>query len=121
MIMRRTSTPPVSLQEDVYATGSWQAGRRYWPGVATGSPAADFANTVVALDYSGVKQYSSDRVGSCTIPSATAENLAITVGPRIEANDFVIINSNDEVAVFSSNFIINHYTGANGGADAGNS
>ncbi len=53
------------------------------------------------------------------------ENLAITVGPRIEANDFVDVNSyaNDEVADFSSNFFINNSldhqeSGANGGAGA---
>jgi len=91
-------------------------------GVATAdSPFGEFVNTG-SLDYAGVPaEVTLLKLHYTFNPT---EDLAITVGPRIEANDFVDVNSyaNDEVADFSSNFFINNpliiTPGANGGAGA---
>ncbi len=91
-------------------------------GAATAdSPFAEFAERTGGIDYAGVPQEVSLLKLHYTFKPIP--DLAITVGPRIEASDFVDGNSyaNDEVADFSSNFLINNpliITPAEGGAGA---
>lgn len=87
----------------------------------TDSPFAEFANPG-SVDYGGVPNEASLLKLHYTFKPTS--DLAITIGPRIEANDFVDGNSyaNDEASDFSSGFLINNpliiTPGANGGAGA---
>ncbi len=85
------------------------------------SPFAEFAERTGGIDYAGVD--SSVNLFKLHYTFEPIPDLAITVGPAIEASDFVDGNSyaNDEAADFSSNFFINNpliITSAEGGAGA---
>lgn len=89
--------------------------------VTEASPFAPFAERTGGLDYAGVDP--SVNLFKLHYTFEPIPDLAITIGPAIEASDFVDTNSyaNDEVADFSSNFFINNpliITSAEGGAGA---
>lgn len=85
------------------------------------APFAEFAERTGGIDYAGVD--STVDLFKLHYTFKPIPDLAITIGPAIEASDFVDTNSyaNDEAADFSSNFFINNpliITSAEAGAGA---